>query len=57
MIGIILAILGVMLILWWIWDSYRAAKAERFTIRPLTPEERKEAEEMVEGTDEPRGRF
>jgi uncharacterized membrane protein YqjE len=30
MIGIILAILGVMLILWWIWDSYRAAKAERF---------------------------
>ena len=57
MIGIILAILGVMLILWWIWDSYRAAKAERFTIRPMTAEERKWADEMVDGTDEPRGRF
>ena len=52
MIGIILASLGIMLILWWIWDSYLAAKAERFTIRPMTAEERKEAEETVNGTDD-----
>lgn len=49
-----LVILGIALLLscFWLWDSWRRAKAEQFTIRPLTPEERKEAEKLVNETDD-----
>ena len=39
---IALVILGIAILLscFWLWDSWRRANADHFTIRPLTPEER-----------------